>query len=538
LPANQAAQQKRQLPHSVAVGTYALLSIPLVFYNLGHYGLVNGDEAGYQYYARNMVETGNWFRFEFAGESRFYDAFTHGPLFVWLKAVVITIFGDNYWTMRSVSALFALLGVCATYALACRLIDRRAALLAGLLHLTTYQFIYLHGARTGEMEPMIACLMTLILLFFLRAVEDEERFIPHHVLVVALLWSKAALVLIPIAVELIYFALHPAQLRRFVPWLKHGAWIFALGGMWHVGQALFNWQEFEETLAVLSRQAGGNSESAGSLGRIQYYLPILFWGGFPHSLFYPVGAISFLGLGRNCVARRSWRLLGISLLITLGFYVAVSMRYPWYITPLYPLLCIAVASWFARLTSEARRPWIWVLTLSTLAVAPWIRIEGFLSLNPFEKSAFRVRGDVGWVGLGGLTAEACIAISLGLAIAIGLLTWNRLSRRLTCWAALAMVLGLLGVAGLRLEPPLHFTDHISRLEQFVLRLDARRERGETIGYPIDGPTPCSVDDRAKARYFLADRYELRWVRSVRVAVRRHWVYFRVTGEKNPSLPTP
>lgn len=523
----------KQLRHSFAVGIYCLLSIPLIFYDLGRYGLVNDDEGFYHYYARHMVETGNWFRFEFAGgQSRFYDAFTHAPLFVWLKAVVITMFGDHYWTMRSVSAVFAVLAVCATYALACRLIDRRAALLAGLLHLTTYQFVFLHGARTGEMEPMIACVMTLIALFFLRAVEDGKSFIPHHFLVVALLWSKTALVLIPIAVELIYFAVHSSQRKHVTSWFKHGVWILPLGSLWLLGQAAFNWQEFQEAIDTASRvAAGGNARSRGVLGNVMYFLPILFWGGFPHSLFYPVGLLSFLGLGQDAKSRRSWHLLGIFLLAILSFYALVSQHFPWYITPLYPLLSIAVASWLVRLSIGVPERWVWVLTLATLALPLWIRIPNLTSHDPFSRRAAQMTGRVEWHGLAGIPAEVCLALGVGLAIVIGLLTWRRLSPGMTRAVSIVIVLGLLAVAGLRATLALRFTDHVSMLEQFVIDLDERRELGETIDYPIDIHCAHAMRfDDNKIRYLLADRYELKLTHRKGPG---YWVHFQITGEKNP-----
>ena len=43
--------------------------------------------------------------------------------------------------------------------------------------------------------------------------------------------------------------------------------------------------------------AGGGKSRPGMLVNLSYYLPVVVWGAYPHSLFYPVGALSFLGLG-------------------------------------------------------------------------------------------------------------------------------------------------------------------------------------------------------------------------------------------------
>ena len=72
------------------------------------------------------------------------------------------------WTMRILSALFAIASVLMTYRLTLYLVnDRRAAFLAGLIQLTTMQFVHLHSARTGELEPLITFLYTLCALLFL-----------------------------------------------------------------------------------------------------------------------------------------------------------------------------------------------------------------------------------------------------------------------------------------------------------------------------------------------------------------------------------
>ncbi len=164
-----------------------LLASPLLFYGLGSYGIVNGDEAIYHYFARHMVQSGDWFRLVFAGEDRFIDAFTHAPLYSWAKAVVILVFGDSLYTMRVLSACMGVLSILATYHLVAHIANVRAAFLAGLIQLTTLQFVYLHSARTGEMETSLTLAFTLSALFFLRAVKDGRSFIPHHLCLVALI---------------------------------------------------------------------------------------------------------------------------------------------------------------------------------------------------------------------------------------------------------------------------------------------------------------------------------------------------------------
>ncbi len=56
------AQRGRCTRAPAAAALLVLLSIPLVFWDLGRYGPANMDELFYHYAARHMLETGDWER--------------------------------------------------------------------------------------------------------------------------------------------------------------------------------------------------------------------------------------------------------------------------------------------------------------------------------------------------------------------------------------------------------------------------------------------------------------------------------------------
>lgn len=90
-------------PHLLPLSILTAAAWPIIFLHLGRYGLVNGDEAFYHAVARNMLQSADWTRVEFIGEVRYYDTFTHMPLFVWLKTIPLATWGDDYFSMRIVS---------------------------------------------------------------------------------------------------------------------------------------------------------------------------------------------------------------------------------------------------------------------------------------------------------------------------------------------------------------------------------------------------------------------------------------------------
>ena len=211
------AMRSQLVPCLALMGVLTLLSVPVIFYGLGDYGLVNGDEGVYHSISRNMLESGNWWRLEFTGEHRVYDTFMNSPLQYWLRGNVIRVLGDNYWSMRISSAVFAWLSVLALFTLVWWMATPRAAFLAALAQLTTFQFIYQHGARTGELEPFVCFLLIAAALTFLRGIFEGRSF-ALHVLCIGLLANfKMPLVILPLLADLAFFAVaseHRPHLRR------------------------------------------------------------------------------------------------------------------------------------------------------------------------------------------------------------------------------------------------------------------------------------------------------------------------------------
>ena len=159
----------------------APLAYLVLFHGLGRYGLVNGDEGFYHTVAVTMVETGDFFRLDFHGEHRLYDTFMNAPLQYWGRALAVLLLGDGRVAMRIQSALFGLASVILSFAFARRLSGRRAAFLVAGIQLTTFQFVYWHSARTGELETATAFFFTAVACCFLRYIETGRGIVLHHV---------------------------------------------------------------------------------------------------------------------------------------------------------------------------------------------------------------------------------------------------------------------------------------------------------------------------------------------------------------------
>jgi 4-amino-4-deoxy-L-arabinose transferase-like glycosyltransferase len=145
---------------------------------LGARALWGPDEGRYVEIAREMAASGDCVTPRLNGVKYFEKP----PLFYWLEAGAIHLFGLREWAMRLVPALFALLGCLAVYAAGRRLFGRRAGLLAAAVLATSPLYYFLANAVTLDMA--VSALLTIALLAFLVARAEPEGRLRRN-----LLWS-------------------------------------------------------------------------------------------------------------------------------------------------------------------------------------------------------------------------------------------------------------------------------------------------------------------------------------------------------------
>jgi 4-amino-4-deoxy-L-arabinose transferase-like glycosyltransferase len=140
--------------------------------HLGRRALWSPDEGRYAEIPREMVATGDWVTPRLNGVKYFEKP----PLFYWIEAASLRLFGPEEWALRLAPALFALLGILAVYVAGRRLYGRRAGLWAGVVLATTPLWFGLGEAVTLDMA--VSALLTVTLLAFLfasRAEDPRER---------------------------------------------------------------------------------------------------------------------------------------------------------------------------------------------------------------------------------------------------------------------------------------------------------------------------------------------------------------------------
>jgi 4-amino-4-deoxy-L-arabinose transferase-like glycosyltransferase len=488
-----------------------LLALPLVVWGLGSYSVVNGDEAIYHGIAESMAASGDGFVLELRGQPRPYDTWMNAPLQYWARALLISVFGSNAWTMRILSALFAIAAVLATQRLGSFVADRRSGFFSGLALLTTLHFVYLHGARTGELEPALLFFFALAALLFMVSLERGGGWWGHHICLFVLFSLKLPIVIVPLAAELAFFALCPRARSGFGAWLKTGLQLLPLGVAWHLGQTLLRWEEFTAVIADMRANASGASlqgPGASFYGLARYYGRTLLFGAFPYSLAYPVAIGAVLWSSERAAApeRERWRICTLYLLAVLCFFLCISQHYRWYIMPAYPFLSVFLGAWLSRLFDERPRPLMLGAVAGVASLAFWLRAGG-PEYNPFAKAAVGISMRTPWRSLVALPELDPRLGALLWALALGGLFFALralLGERFRSIFAASVALLLLGFGTVRVALPLAYLGHQSPLSQIRKELLARKAAGQPIDYPVALPKA----NHFIVLYYFADDFDV------------------------------
>jgi len=515
LPGSAASRGSSPAPGELrGLGRLVLLAIPLVLVGLGSYGLVNGDEGVYHGIAVEMLESGSWLRLELLGEPRTYDTFMNAPLQYWARALLIALFGSSFWTMRLLSALFAVASVLLSYRFVRRFAGRRAARLAGIVQLTTFQFLYLHSARTGELEPILCFLFTAIAWTFMRAVLEERSWIPHHLCLALLVAVKAPVVLVPLLAEAGCFAALSITRPHLRGYVRAACRVLPLGCLWHVGQMVACWEEFVGVAATMGSEVRAAGEAgfrtdampgveAGPLRTVGFHVWVLLFGAFPYALVYPPAFLSGLRAGETARERLPWQVMGFLVLAVFLFYSVVAKHHPWYVLPAVPLLSAFVGRWLAELESRPREWWLAPFVALVIALVLWLDV-GDLSLNPFATRAYRIPMDTTWrvppVGTPWLAVAVTTAAAALVVLALGRMSTGK--RRLS--PARVLMVCLLGYAALRVGAPLRHLGYRSETARFHAGLSEREAGGEPLDYPVASPVPYTWE----TPYYFARDHEI------------------------------
>jgi 4-amino-4-deoxy-L-arabinose transferase-like glycosyltransferase len=362
-------------------GHYLLLALVwagLCLPNLGGPSLWDIDEGNNAQAAREMYESGNWVVPTFNYTKLRVDK---PALLYWLQASAYHVFGVNEFSARLPSALASLLAVLVTYELGRRMLERTAALLAGLVLAGSIAFCAAaHFANPDALLNLCVVLTLACFWGYYRGRRGWWLAAAGAASGLGMLAKGPVALVLPLAITTL-FLLWRRELRRLgdvgvlgaslafvlvaAPWY---VWVgLETKGEWLVG---FLWKHNVE-------RSLGAMENHG--GPVYYYLLVLVAGLMPWSVFLgPTTWYAWKGLrcekteaASSPDARAARQFLLCWVAVWLVFFTAVRTKLPNYVLPVYPALALLTASflddWRRGVVVLPR--WVMPTSLTCLALA-------------------------------------------------------------------------------------------------------------------------------------------------------------------------
>jgi len=313
-----------------------VLSYIFFFHNLGNYSLKEPDEGRYAEIPREMVETGDYV----VPHLDYVRYFEKPPLLYWATALSFKIFGVSEWSARLPNALAALLTVLILYLAVTRWFTPEAALLSAVILISSFGFFTM--ARILTIDMLLSCTLFLSLIFFYEFYRQKKAgamYLFYACLAMATL-AKGPVAPLLMAVSLLIFL----TLERRVSFPKvllsgKGLLLYAILVLpWFIAVALrekeFLWFFFvdQNFLRFLTQKHHRS-------GPIYYFLPVLFGGLFPWSIFIPRAVAAFWRRGE-------FHLFLIWFLVVFLFFSLSGSKLPPYILPAFPALAILLGNLF------------------------------------------------------------------------------------------------------------------------------------------------------------------------------------------------
>lgn len=344
-----------QRTRQIVVGLLFLCFL-LYFLDLGRIPFYNYEESKEALIVWEMVNGGGWILPLRNGVEQPLKP----PLFHWIGAFFSLFIGLNEFAVRFPSALFSTATVLGTFFFGRSLWNWRAGLLAALILATSPEWVRWSISARSDMV-LLFFLTTAQFLFFCafqeRATQRRTLILLYASIGFAVLAKGPLGLLLPVVIigTFLWWAKEFTFLRRLH--LGHGMLIAGgIAASWYLlalgqgGGEFFQRQILDENvLRFFASEKGGPSREHTLL----YYLPTLFIGMLPWSLFFP--ALGLALYRTDDIWQEKKRLY---LLIWIGveflFFSFASGKRSNYILPLYPALALLLGRWWQELIEGSR----------------------------------------------------------------------------------------------------------------------------------------------------------------------------------------
>ena len=325
----------------------------IFFIFLGITGLLDYDEACYAEVSREMFLSGNLLLPQLNGSSFFEKP----PLLYWAQVLGYKLFGISPLGARIFNALAGLAIILVTYLFTRRPLGKRTAFLSSIILGSSVLFVYLSRVALTDMLLTLALMLCFGCLY--RAIELALQENSHSTIwfMAACLFSGFAMLakgaigaFFPICTIFFYLlAIKKLRLLFRPGWLIPGVLIICIVGLsWYflLGFTHPEGFNFARDLFLKHHISRFLSPMQGHSGPIFYYIPVLFIGFLPWSIFFP-WAIKGTSLFKPKDERtRFLCLFGILAIVIFVFFSLAATKLPNYLIPAFPSLAFITALLF------------------------------------------------------------------------------------------------------------------------------------------------------------------------------------------------
>jgi 4-amino-4-deoxy-L-arabinose transferase-like glycosyltransferase len=313
-----------------------LLSYAFFFYGIGDYSLKEPDEGRYAEIPREMNELHDYV----VPHLNYVRYFEKPPLLYWTTAASFKLFGTNEWAFRFPNALCAFLCVIFLYIFIRRWFNEHMAFLSSVILITSFSFLAMARIVTTDMLFTL-CLFLSLLLFYGFYREKKPFFIYlFYVAIATATLAKGPVALILMGGTILIF-LFTERNFRFITEMKlaKGLAIYlAITLPWIIAISLRE-KEFLYFFFMDQHILRFLTSKHKRSGPIYYFLPVLFGGMFPWSVFIPRAIV-------NTWKNKELRLILIWVFVVFSFFSISGSKLPPYILPLFPPMAIILGYLF------------------------------------------------------------------------------------------------------------------------------------------------------------------------------------------------
>lgn len=252
---------------------------------LGGVHLFDWDEINFAEMAREMIVTGNYLR----PQINFEPFWEKPPLFIWMQALSMHVFGINEFAARFPNAVCGAVSLLVLYSVGKRYRDKETGMWWAWAYLgSILPHLYF---RSGIIDPWFNLFIFLGIIHYLRFREKTPSGKPVHLLMSGMYMGAAVLTKGPVA--LLIFGLCGfffGIFSRFRLWITlKGALYFTLAfllttGLWYGTEIALNGTWFMQEFITYQIRLF-QTKDAGHGGFPGYHFVVLLFGCFPASAF-------------------------------------------------------------------------------------------------------------------------------------------------------------------------------------------------------------------------------------------------------------